>query len=97
MTTLARLYERHAEECDRSAEQTDDPKRREMLIKLATAWRQDAQALRQSAQASRSEDDGKVAPQGTRNVPDTTKRSQKANTSPRPRKTRAPQRYRGGR
>jgi hypothetical protein len=73
--TLARLYERHAEECARAAEQTDDPKRREMLIKLAIAWRQDAQALRQSAQASRSEDDDQVATRSTKTATKTTKRS----------------------
>jgi hypothetical protein len=50
VTTLAQLYDLHAEECVRSAEQTDDPKRREMLIKLAMQWRQEAQALRQSSQ-----------------------------------------------
>jgi hypothetical protein len=73
--TLAQLYDLHAEECVRTAEQTDDPKRREMLIKLAIAWRQDAQALRQSAQASRSEDDGQVATRSTKTATKTTKRS----------------------
>jgi hypothetical protein len=85
--TLARLYERHAEECARAAEQTDDPKRREMLIKLAMQWRQEAQALRQSPQPNRSEDDGKAATRSTKSAPNTTKRSQKGNTGPR--KTRA--------
>jgi hypothetical protein len=61
VTTLAQLYDLHAEECMRSAEQTDDPKRHELLIKLAMQWRQEAQALRQS-QPNRSEDDGKTAP-----------------------------------
>jgi hypothetical protein len=32
---LVRLYDRHAEDCARAAEQTDDPKHRAMLIKLA--------------------------------------------------------------
>ena len=59
--TLARLYDFHAEECARAAEQTDNPKRREMLIKLAMQWRQEAQTLRQSPQPNRSEDDGKAA------------------------------------
>lgn len=45
---LARLYDRHAEECARAGEQTDDPRRRALMIKLAAEWRRDAQALRQS-------------------------------------------------
>jgi len=59
VTTLAQLYDLHAEECVRSAEQTDDPKRREMLIKLAMQWRQEAQTLRQSSEPSRSGDTGR--------------------------------------
>ena len=46
---LARLYEQHAEECARSAEQTEDPNRRALLLKLADQWRHDAQRLRQQA------------------------------------------------
>jgi hypothetical protein len=88
----ARLYERHAEECARAAEQTDDPKRREMLIKLAMQWRQEAQALRQSLQPNRSEDDGKAATDGTRSVPNTTKRSQKGTRRLGPRKNARPPR-----
>jgi len=84
VTTLAQLYDLHAEECARSAEQTDNPKRREMLIKLAMQWRQEAQALRQSPQPNCSEDDDKAATHSTKNAPNTTKRSQKANTSPGP-------------
>jgi hypothetical protein len=75
MTTLAQLYDLHAEECAREAAQTDDPKRREMLIKLASQWRQDAQALRQSAQASRSEEDGKVLTR--KSAPNTTKQARR--------------------
>jgi hypothetical protein len=37
------LYDLHAEECARAAEQTDNPKHREMLIKLAMQLRQEAQ------------------------------------------------------
>jgi hypothetical protein len=47
MPTLADLFEVHAEECIRSAERTDDPKHRDLLVKLASQWREDAQALRQ--------------------------------------------------
>ena len=82
MTTLARLYDLHAEECARAAEETDNPNRREMLIKLAMQWRQEAQTLRQSPQPNRSEDDTKAATHSTKSAPNTTKRSQKANTSP---------------
>ena len=46
MQSLARLYEEHAEECTRAAAKTDDPKRRDLLLKLASEWRRDAQALR---------------------------------------------------
>jgi hypothetical protein len=77
--TLAQLYDLHAEECVRTAEQTDDPKRREMLIKLAMQWRQEAQSLRQSPQPSRPEDDGKAATR--KSAPNTTKQPQRKRTS----------------
>jgi hypothetical protein len=47
MPTLAQIYEEHAKECIRSAARADDPKRRDMLLKLASAWREDAEALKQ--------------------------------------------------
>jgi hypothetical protein len=47
MTTLTQLYEEHAKDCLRSAASTDDPKRRDLLLKLAMQWRKDAEALRQ--------------------------------------------------
>jgi hypothetical protein len=53
------------------------PSAREMLIKLAMQWRQEAQALRQSPQPNGSEDDGEAATHSTKR-PNTTKRSQKA-------------------
>jgi hypothetical protein len=90
VTTLPQLYDLHAEECVRSADQTDDPKRREMLIKLAMQWRQEAQALRQSSQPNHSENDGKAATHSTESAPNTTKRCQKANTSPGPMKNARP-------
>jgi hypothetical protein len=49
MPTLAQIYEEHAEECIRSASKTDDPKYRDMLLKLASAWREDAEELRPGA------------------------------------------------
>ena len=41
MKSRAELYEYHASECIRDAADTDDPKRREMLLKLAREWRLD--------------------------------------------------------
>jgi hypothetical protein len=49
MLTLAQLYERHADDCTRSAETAEDPSRRALLLKLADQWRRDAQRLRQRA------------------------------------------------
>ena len=46
MPTLAQIYEEHAKECFRSAARADDPKRRDMLLKLANAWQEDAEALK---------------------------------------------------
>jgi hypothetical protein len=46
MPTLAQIYEEQAEECIRSAARMDDPKRRDLMLKLANQWREDAQALR---------------------------------------------------
>jgi hypothetical protein len=43
---LARLYDRHAEDCARAAEQTNDPRDRAMFIKLVDEWRKAAQELR---------------------------------------------------
>ena len=38
MKSRAVLYQYHASECVRDAAQTDDPKRREMLLKLEREW-----------------------------------------------------------
>ena len=46
MPTLAQIYEEHANECLRSAVRADDPKQRDMLLRLASAWREDAEALK---------------------------------------------------
>jgi hypothetical protein len=46
---FARLYDQHAEECVRSAEKAEDPKRRALLLQLADEWRRDADKLRQQA------------------------------------------------
>jgi hypothetical protein len=52
MPSLAQLYERHADDCARSAETVEDPNRRALLLKLADQWRRDAQQLRLQARES---------------------------------------------
>ena len=59
---LTQLYDRHAEDCARAAEQADDPKHRAMLIKLAAEWRQAAQARRQSSQQPNTDEKINTAP-----------------------------------
>jgi hypothetical protein len=54
MPTLADIFEVHAEKFILSADRTDDPKRRDLLVKLASQWREDAQALRQGEALSRA-------------------------------------------
>ena len=46
MPTLADIYEIQAEECLRAAAKADDPQRRALMLKLAHAWRKDAEALK---------------------------------------------------
>ena len=46
MPTLADIYEYQAEECLRAAAKADDPKQRALMLKLASAWREDAEALK---------------------------------------------------
>ena len=46
MPALAQVYENHAEECLCAAAKADDPKQRALLLKLASAWREDAEALK---------------------------------------------------
>jgi len=50
---LTQLYEQRADGCARSAEQTEDPRRRALLLKLADERRQDAEKLRQRATATK--------------------------------------------
>jgi hypothetical protein len=38
MVTMALLYEWFAQDCMHAAEQTEEPKKREMLLKLAEQW-----------------------------------------------------------
>ena len=52
MPTLAQVYEDHAADCARAAEQTDDPVFCKMLLTLALQWRLAAreEAAMQSSQ-----------------------------------------------
>jgi hypothetical protein len=50
---LAELYEDHAVGCVEAAARTDDPKHREMLLKLAQEWMREAAALRASTRSKR--------------------------------------------
>jgi predicted glycosyl hydrolase (DUF1957 family) len=52
VATLAQIYERHAEDYTRAADQTADPMFRNMLLTLALQWRLAAQeeAAKQSTE-----------------------------------------------
>ena len=50
MPTLADIYEYQAEDCLRAAANADDPQRRALMLKLADAWRKDAEALKRGEQ-----------------------------------------------
>jgi hypothetical protein len=47
------IYEGHAEECLRS--EADDPKQRALMLKLASAWQEDSEALRRVAEGAPSD------------------------------------------
>jgi hypothetical protein len=53
MPALTKLYERHAKDCARAADLTDDPKRREQLLQLAYEWAHAAAILRTSKKSTR--------------------------------------------
>ena len=53
MLTLAQVYEDHAADCTRAAEQTDDPVFREMLLTLALQWRLGPRAKKRRRNRSR--------------------------------------------
>ena len=44
--TIADLFDQHAEACMKTAERTDDPVRRLLLLQMARDWQRDAVALR---------------------------------------------------
>jgi hypothetical protein len=48
MPLLAELYEHHARECIQAAGRTDNPKYREMLLKMEREWTQAAATLQAS-------------------------------------------------
>jgi hypothetical protein len=52
MQPLDELFEHHARDCIHSAGLTDDPKHRDLLLKLASQWQEDAQALRRGAEST---------------------------------------------
>jgi hypothetical protein len=45
ITALKKLYEEHARNCLQEAASVGDPRRRELLIKLAREWTEDAERL----------------------------------------------------
>ena len=59
MPTLAEVYENHAEECLRAAAKADDPKQRALMLKLASAWREDAEALKRGQELQPASAKGK--------------------------------------
>jgi hypothetical protein len=52
MPAITKLYEHHAKERALAAGRTDDPKRREQLLKLAYEWAQAAAVLRASKKST---------------------------------------------
>jgi hypothetical protein len=46
LTKKIELFENHGRECMQAAGPNNDPKRREMLLKLARGWLKGAEALR---------------------------------------------------
>jgi hypothetical protein len=44
-SSLVKLYERHARECAKAAERTDDPIHRVALLRMAREWMEDAAAI----------------------------------------------------
>ena len=55
MPTLPDIYEDQAEECLRAAAKADDPKQRALMLKLASAWQEDSEALRRVAEGAPSD------------------------------------------
>jgi hypothetical protein len=62
MRTIIEVYQHQADECARLAKETDDPKRRETFLKLASDW---TQAIQRGSHDSR----GRI-PRGTYNGPE---------------------------
>jgi hypothetical protein len=52
MPTLTQVYENQAEECLSAAAKADDPKQRALMLKLTSAWREDAEELRRGEKAA---------------------------------------------
>jgi len=64
---LAQLYDRHADDCARSAENTENPARRTLLLQLANQWRHEAQQLRATEDGAVSAPDLSHSSRRTRN------------------------------
>jgi hypothetical protein len=80
MPTLIEIYEKQAEGCLYAAAKTANPKHRDILLKLASAWREDAEALKRGEElrVASSPQKAKVLRSGAEGVP-----SDPAPTSPR--------------
>jgi hypothetical protein len=63
---LAQIYEDLAQGCIRSAPKTDDPKQRDMLLKHASEWREDAKELLRVAESAPSDAPASGPPQTKR-------------------------------
>jgi hypothetical protein len=63
---LAQIYEDLAQGCIRSAAKADDPKQRDMLLKHASEWREDAKELLRVAESAPSDAPASGPPQTKR-------------------------------
>jgi hypothetical protein len=57
ITALKKLYEEHARNRLHEAASVDDPRRRELLLKLAREWTEAAERLGVDASTEREDDD----------------------------------------
>ena len=69
MPTLADIYEDQAEECLRAAAKADDPQQRALMLKLAHAWRKDAEALKRGQELQPASPPRKALRRGAEGAP----------------------------
>ena len=69
MPTLAQVYENHAEECLRSAAKADEPKERALMLQFASAWREDAEALKRGQELQPATRKAKALRRGAEGTP----------------------------